>query len=91
MTSRLYRWREERNSIRREAIATLLGVSVDDLAQLETGGIVDGPNKLALELLFDERLTLGQILSSKVVEEEEAIQAEMDAAFRRTCERWRGQ
>lgn len=87
MVSRLSHWRV-RNSIAPETIAKLCGFSVDDLAQYETGGQVPEADALALLILFNDELTMGELLGAKTAGDDAPILARMDRAFRTSCLRW---
>lgn len=91
MNSRLYRWRHERNMIKPEIIATLCGFSVDDLMQYESGcASIPDADRLALCVLFGDEFTIGQLLSSRLADDEYEILKHMDDAFRELL-RWRAQ
>lgn len=87
MASRLLRFRQ-RNGIKPETIARLCGFSVDDLQQFETGGQVPEADRLALLILFNDELTLGDILGNHISDDDDVTLRRMDCAFRTTCIRW---
>lgn len=89
VTSRLARFRA-RNGIKAETMANLCGFSVDDLEQIETGGQVSEADRLSLLILFNDELTLGEILSTRGSGDDAVILRRMDGAFRTTCLRWTG-
>lgn len=86
--TRLRRWRE-RNAIESATLSVLLGVSEETLDEIETTGPASHEDKLALSIVFSEELTLGQLLSARLAEDEEVVLRKMDDAFRRTVLAWR--
>lgn len=87
VSCRLARWRE-RNGVKPETVASLCGFSVDDLQQIETGGQVSEADRFSLLVLFNDELTLGEILGNRVTDDDDVILWRMDRAFRLTCLRW---